>query len=88
MRKALLIAALVGAAFVATPAQAATPIYCGDQPGDIEILGLVGIDQIRTYGNVIGVCVQGHVAGVGYRSDYGGTCVWVVVDGTYLGCTP
>ena len=87
MRKALLIAALVGVGFAATPTQAAMPVDCRNQSGDIDVLGLVGVDQIGTYGNVVGVCVQDHTAGVGYRNDSGGLCVWVVVDGTYLGCT-
>ncbi len=87
MRKALLAVALVGAGFVATPAQAAIHPYCSNEAGDVDLFGLVGVDHPGTDNNVIGGCVTNHFVGIRYRSDSGGTCVGIVVDNTYLGCT-
>jgi hypothetical protein len=90
MRKALLAGLLVaGSAFAFAAPAGATGGMCTNEPGDVNLLGVAGVDRPE-----IGPGANGIVAVCGPDSAYGvrvyqgpdGTCVALLVDGQYIGC--
>jgi hypothetical protein len=70
-------------AFAGTPAHAADS--CSNEPGDVSVLGLVGVDNPGSNGRYA-VCVLGGAYGVAiYRSPSGGTCIALIVDDQLVG---
>jgi hypothetical protein len=87
MRKTALSLALatVAASFALAGAPAHAQDSCSNEPGDIEVLGLVGVDKPGSNGRYA-VCVLGGAYGVAiYPSPSGGTCVALIVDDQTVG---
>jgi hypothetical protein len=57
---------------------------CGNEPGDINVLGIVGVDNPGTNGQYA-VCVAGQPDGVSITHPFGGTCVQLIVNGQLVG---
>jgi hypothetical protein len=85
MLRAALAAAAVAAALVPGAASAAIHPSCTGEKLDVDVLGLVGVDDPTSGNGIVGVCVKANFVGVMVNRD-GGTCVAVIVNDDHIGC--
>ena len=57
---------------------------CSNEPGDVSVLGVVGVDKPGSNGRYA-VCVLGSANGVSITHPYGGTCVQLILNDQNVG---
>ncbi len=92
--RALVVGTLAAAPFAMASQSYATDNACQNQPGDVDVLDVVGVDQYDppSSGNgIVAVChpfLGGDTySGARVDQDASGTCIAVIVAGTSYGCT-